>query len=93
MSSSRQPQPLQAILAELGLSRQGVTNLCPLEARVGPQTVGDIASGKKVGNDRSRWRILNAINRFEGRKKDYVWKDLYLAPPREPSEEEASPAK
>lgn len=81
-NSDRQPQPLDTVLFDEGLSYKGIAELCPSEARVGEQTVADIATGRARGSDRSRSRILNAINRFEGRKRTYVWDDLFDEPPK-----------
>jgi hypothetical protein len=71
-------QPLLEVLRREGLNFQSITDLCPDIARVGAQTVSDIATGRRIGTVRSRSRILNALNRYEGKSKDYTWADLFI---------------
>ncbi len=68
---------LKAILQALGVSYAEVQNLCHERAVVSSRTVSDIANGKKKGNLKSRMRIVNALNRFEGRQKEYSHKDIF----------------
>ncbi len=74
-------QPLAQILAEEGLTYQAVQDLCPPQARVLARTVRDIALGARRGEDRSRRRILDALNRYSQKRKEYQWQDLYRESP------------
>ena len=81
MSTPRVPQPLRTVLREEGLSFKDVERLCPSNARVGDQSIADIAGGKRKGSDRSRQRILNALNGRPEKTKVYAWGDLFREPP------------
>lgn len=83
MAKDRVPQPLRTVLQEEGLTYKAVADLCPDRARVSDQTVSDIATGKRTGSDTSRQRILNALNLYENKKREYQWCHLYREPRRD----------
>ncbi len=74
-------QPLQAVLVAEGLTYQAVRDLCLPQARVLAETVRDIALGQRRGVDRSRRRILDALNRYAQKQREYHWLDLYRERP------------
>lgn len=74
------PQPLEQVLFNEGLSYRAVSDLCPPEARVSEQTIADIATGRIRGKDKTRSKILNALNRWQHKQQTYTWDDLYDTP-------------
>ena len=80
MQNGHESQPLREILLNEGLTFKAVSQLCPPRAQVSDQTIADIAMGRKGGSERLRQRILNALNRYDQRKRDYGWSDLYRDP-------------
>lgn len=73
-------QPLLSVIKGLGLSFKDVADLTVPFNGLSEQTVSDIARGMRKGHERSRTRILNGLNTFAKRPKDYEWDDLYDTP-------------
>jgi len=74
-------QPLLQILQDEGLSFADVMRLCDDRRLVSEKTISRIARGLVVGSDRSRVRILRALNNNENKLRTYTWADLYREPP------------
>jgi hypothetical protein len=77
-------QPLFQVLKGEGLTYEQVARHSLPGLEVGSQTISDVARGARRGHDRSRQRILIALNRFKelsGHDKRYTWDELYSEPP------------
>ena len=81
MTKIPREQPLRRILKEAGLTYKEVERLTAKNLGVSEQTISDIARGLRRGSDRSRYRILNALNSRDEKPEEYTWIDLYDEPP------------
>lgn len=81
------------VIHELGISYQDVQRLSLDHIGISAKTVSDIANGRTTGSERSRRRILSAINSFASTQwfRTYDYEDLFesfdevtLTPHREP---------
>lgn len=74
--------PLLDTLAVEGLAFARVQDLCVGHARVSARTISDIAHGRRKGSTRSRIRIVDGLNRYSDRRKDYTVGELFPETPR-----------
>lgn len=88
------------VIHELGISFQDVQRSSLDLIGISAQTVSDIANGRTTGSERSRRRILSAINSFAstqwGRTYDYedlfeTFAEVTLPPHREPIKVKGKP--
>ena len=88
------------VIHELGISFQDVQRFSVEHLGISAKTVSDIANGRTIGSERSRRRILSAINDFansqRGLRYDYedlfeIIKEVTLAPHREPIKVKGKP--
>ena len=81
------------VIHELGISYQDVRRFSLDRLSISAKTVSDIANGRTTGSERSRRRILSAINDFASSQKGLIYdyedlfeisKEVTLPPHREP---------
>ena len=88
------------VIHELGISFQDVQRFSVGRLGISAKTVSDIANGRTTGSERSRRRILSAINDFASSERGlrYGYEDLFeiveevtLPPHREPIKVKGKP--
>ncbi|PKB66911.1 MAG: hypothetical protein BZY81_06095 [SAR202 cluster bacterium Io17-Chloro-G4] len=91
---------LLQVIHELGISFQDVQRFSQGRLGISAKTISDIANGRTMGSERSRRRILGAINVFANSRKgrSYDYEDLFefvekvtLLPHREPIKVKGKP--